>query len=300
MGGLILLRPWWLAGLAGLVLLVAAGLRGRPEAGGWQRVMPAPMLEAMIALGAIAGQPPGWHRGLAPLAMAALLLGLAGPALPRADAPLMARTDAAVIALDLSPSVAAGPGLGEAQMAAAALVQGLAGRPVGMILFAGEAFTVAAPTVDAAALESQIAVLAGDTMPGTGSRPAAALALASDLLAGLERADLVLISDGGGVDAAARAEADRLAAQGARISALQLAGLAAGAPTPPAAALDLLVRGGGMAMPADRAQALAARLDRVGGARRDPALVALQYRDLGPFLAALAALPLLVMLRRQR
>ena len=45
---------------------------------------------------------------------------------------------------------------------------------------------------------------------------------------------------------------------------------------------------------------LAARLRQGGDRRRDPAVTALGYRDLGPFLAALAALPLLQMLRRRQ
>lgn len=300
MDGMILIRPWWLAGLAGLAVLLLWSRRRTPDAGGWQRVMPRQMLAAMIARGALGGQPPGWHALLAPLAMAALILGLAGPALPRNDAPLLARTDAAMIAIDLSPSVAAGPGRAEAQMAAGALVQGQAGRPVGLILYSGEAYAIAAPTTDAAALETHIAVLAADTMPGPGSRPAAAMALAGQMLDGLARADLVVISDGGGVDAAAEAEADRLAGLGVRVSALRLDGLAPGAPAAPADALSRLLRRGGQLLPAVEAVSMAGRLDRGGGARRDPALVALQYRDLGPFLAALAILPLLVMLRRQR
>lgn len=300
MDGLMLLRPWWLAGFLPLAALCLWSLRRLPDAGGWQRVMPRHMLEAMIALGPLGGRQPSWQRALAPLAMAALLLGLSGPALPRDDAPLLAQTDAVLLAVDLSPSVAQGPALAEAQLAAAGMLQGLAGRPVGLVLYSGEAFTVAAPTADATTLETQIAVMDAQTMPGPGSRAAAALGLAGPLLAGLRRADLVLISDGGGVDAAAEAEADRLAGQGVRISALRVSGTAQGAPDVPEGALNRLVRGGGHVMPSAEVRRLAARLDRSGATVRDPALVALQYRDLGPFLAALAVLPLLMMLRRQR
>lgn len=299
MDGLILLRPWWLAALPALGVLVMWSLWRLPDAGGWQRVMPRDMLRAMQDLGALGGRRPGWQRLLAPLAMAALILGLAGPALPRRDAPVLAQTDAAIIALDLSPSVAEGPGLSEAQLAAAGLLQGLAGRPLGLILFSGEAYAVSAPTEDPAVLQTQIAVMAADTMPGPGSRPASALSLAAEMLEGLRRADLILISDGGGVDAAAMAEADRLAAQGVRISALRLAATAPGAPPAPEDALQRLVRAGGQALPAGQMTRLAGDLQRSGAVRRDAALTALQYRDLGPYLAALAILPLLIMLRRQ-
>ncbi|WP_347137685.1 VWA domain-containing protein [Paracoccus sp. SSK6] len=298
MDGLILLRPLWLLAwlpLAGLVLLRLTRL---PDAGGWERVMPRDMLHAMQALGHLGGRQPLWQRLLAPGALALLIGAMAGPALPRTDAPVLAQADAVVLAVDLSPSVAQGAGLDQAKLAAAGLAQGLSGRPVGLILYGGEAFTASAPTLDIATLQTQIGVLDGDTMPGKGSRPAAAIGMAAQMLAGLPRADLVLISDGGGVDRQAVAEADRLAGQGVRISALRLDGRAPEAPAAPGDALDRLVRGGTV-MGWEDIDTLAARLARSGGSTRDPVLQALQYRDFGPWLALLALPPLLVMLRRQ-
>lgn len=297
MDGLILLRPWWLLALlpvAGLALLRAARA---PDAGGWERIMGRDMLRAMRALGHLGGRQPLWMRLLAPLALAVLTLGLAGPALPRRDAPVLAQADAVVLAMDLSPSVAQGAGLDQAKLAAAGLAQGLSGRPVGLVLFSGEAFTATAPTLDIGTLQTQIGVLDADTMPAGGSRPAAAIGMAGQMLAGLPRADLVLISDGGGIDRQALAEADRLAAQGVRVWALRLTDWATDAPAPPQDALDQLVRGGEV-VDWDRMDRLAARLVRSGGSVRDPVLQALQYRDLGPWLAVLVLPSLLVMLRR--
>ncbi|MDQ1900307.1 VWA domain-containing protein [Paracoccus sp. WLY502] len=297
MDGLILLRPWWLLALLPLAGLVLLRLARSPDAGGWEGVMPHDMLRAMQALGHLGGRQPLWMRLLAPLALAVLICGLSGPALPRTDAPVLAQADAVVLAVDLSPSVAQGAGLDQAKIAAAGLAQGLSGRPVGLILYGGEAFTASAPTLDVATLQTQIGVLDAETMPGKGSRPAAAIGMATQMLAGLPRADLVLISDGGGVDNQAVAEADRLAGQGVRISALRLEGRAADAPAPAPDALDRLLRDGEAAA-WDQSDRLAARLIRSGGSVRDPVLQALQYRDLGPWLALLALPPLLVMLRR--
>lgn len=297
MDGLILLRPLWLLALLPLAGLALLRVARSPDAGGWERVMGRDMLRAMQVLGALGGRQPMWMRLLAPLALAALILGLAGPALPRTDAPVLAQADAVVLAMDLSPSVAQGPGLDQAKLAAAGLAQGLSGRPVGLVLFSGEAFTATAPTLDVGSLQTQIGVLDGDTMPAAGSRPAAAMGMAGQMLAGLPRADLVLISDGGGVDAQAMAEADRLAGQGVRLWALRLTDLAPDAPAPPADALGRLVRGGEV-MDWDRMDRLAGQLVRSGGSVRDPVLQALQYRDLGPWLALLVLPSLLVMLRR--
>ena len=300
MTGLVLLRPWWLAGLLPLLALAWWLDRRGPTAGGWEQVMPPQMLAAMQALGALGGTTGRWGPLLPLGAVALLLLGLSGPALPRDDAPVLARTDSVLIAIDLSPSVARGPALAQAQQAAAALIQGLGGRPVGLILYSGEAYAASAPTTDPRTLQTLIAVLDADTVPGQGSRPAAAIGLVGQMLADAGQADLVVISDGGGVDRQAVAEAGRLVDAGARIWAVRIVGPGPGAPLPAADALDRLVQGGGQIVQAADIDRLAARLQDSGDPRRNPDLRALGFRDLGPFLAALAALPLLQMLRRRQ
>lgn len=293
MSELVLLRPWWLLAVPLLVAIALWQWRRGTTAGGWERVMPPAMLEAMRVLGHIRGG--GRRQGVALLASAALLCaGLSGPAVPRADAPVLAGSGAVLIALDMSPSVAEGPALADAQAAAAALLTAASGRPVGMLLYSGEAYEVAAPTADPATLESQIAVLARDTMPDGGSRPASALALARHILRTSPDADLVLISDGGGVDGAARAEAERLASDGVRLSVLTLTGSVGGSDD--AAALDAL---GSLSAPARAPAAVLRRLSQRGALERDPALSTLAFRDLGPFLAALAGVPLLGLFRRR-
>ena len=287
MSDLVLLRPWWLATLPLLAMIALWLWRRGPDAGEWEQVMPPAMAAAMRTLGHLGSK--SGHGGLAALAAAGLVsLGLTGPAVPRTDAPLLAGSGAILIVLDMSPSVARSPALADAQAAAAGVLGAASGRPVGLMLYSGEAYEVAAPTADPATLESQIAVLGPDTMPGGGSRPAAALALARQMLAGSGGADVVLISDGGGVDDATRAEAERLAAEGIGLSVLTLDGAAGGK-------VDV----GAIDAPARSPDAVFRRLSRTGGLERDPALTALQFRDLGPFLAAFAALPLLSLFRRR-
>ena len=293
MSGLVLLRPWWLVALPLLVLVAGWLWRRGPDAGGWERVMPPAMLAAMQALGHLRGV--GVRHSLAPLAAAGLLsLALCGPAVPRADAPLIASDGAILIAIDMSPSVAKSPALADAQAAAAQVLAAAGGRPVGLLLFSGEAYDVAAPTADPATLETQIAVLGPDTMPSGGSRPAAAIALARQMFQGSRDADLVLVMDGGGIDDAARAEAQRLIGDGVHLSVLTLAGAAGGATDP--AALGTL---GATTAPARAPAPVLSRLSRTGTLDRDPTLAALGFTDLGPFVALFAAIPLLSLFRRR-
>lgn len=144
MSDLVLLRPGWLAALPLLAVLTLWQWRRGPAAGGWERVMPSVMLAAMRALGHLRSA--AGRQRYAALAAAALIgLGLSGPALPRADTPLLAGSGAILIAIDMSPSVAESPALADAQAAAAAILAAANGRPVGLVLYSGEAYDVAAP-----------------------------------------------------------------------------------------------------------------------------------------------------------
>lgn len=297
LGGLTLLRPWWLAALPLLTALALWSWRRGPEGAGWRKVLPAPMLRAMRTLGHLQGDT--GRTGFACLAAAALLaLGLTGPAVPRGDAPVLAGSGAVLIAIDMSPSVATSPALADAQAAAAQILRAANGRAVGLILFAGEAFDVAAPTADPATLETQIAVLGPDTVPGHGSRPAAALALARQMLAGVDDADLVLITDGGGFTREAALEAGRLTGAGAGLSLLTLTGAAGPMPAQDGWAAFQELAAVSASAPARAPEPVLGRISSAGSLSRDSALSALRFHDLGPLFAVLALVPVLALFRR--
>ena len=303
---LILLRPWWLLVLP-LTLLAAIWMRRRRLAGAWAGVIEPALMPALRRLGLLSDG----RRDPAvvlPFAAAALLaLALSGPAMPRQGAVEYRALDPLVLALDLSPSVVADPrALADAQASAATLLQLANGRPVGMMVYAADAYLASAPTSDADNLSGLIAVLARDTMPVAGSRPDIALSMARDLFGGrngpgIGGADLVLISDGGGTGPRAVEEAARLATDGARVWALTLPHAAEGAPPPNPAALAQLARaGGGDAFAMSEAPAL---MDRIAAsrtirlARED--IAGQGFRDFGPFLLPLAMLAMLPLFRRR-
>ncbi len=303
-GGLVLLRPWWLLALVPVVVLALWLWRHR-AAGEWRAVIDPALLAALRRLGHLRAGATDAAPFLACGAAALLALGLAGPAVPREASNGFERLDPIVLMLDLSPSVASGPALADLQAAAAQVLQSAGGRPVGMMVYAADAYVASAPTSDADSLQGLIAVLSPETMPVGGSRPDIALAEARDIFGTADHADpggtdFIVISDGGGADRALD-EARRLASEGARVSTLALAPETPGAPPPNAAALAELARlGGGTAAPARAprpvlAEIEAARIARI--ARSDEA--SRVFRDLGPWLLALAALPGLALFRRR-
>ncbi|MGP3697961.1 VWA domain-containing protein [Rhodobacter sp. NSM] len=303
---ILLLRPLWLALLLPIALLALIVWRRR-AAGTWERIVAPLLLERMRGMGYVAPADGRWLGMLPFLVAAVLVAGLAGPARLRQGALAYDRMDPIILILDMSPSVAATAQLADAQAAAALVLQTAGGRPVGLMLYASDAYVASAPTSDAASLESLVAVLGPETMPVEGSRPDIALSFARELFAadgaaGLAGADLIVISDGGGVNARAWEEARRLDEAGARVWALELSrgGLPEGMPPPAADALSGLAKaGGGDLAPAREPRPLLARM----GAARARAIARSSQApdvldDFGRLLVLLALAPALLLFRR--
>ena len=67
------------------------------------------------------------------------------PPCPRQGAETYERLDPIILMLDLSPSVASGPALADLQAAAAQVLQSAGGRPVGIMVYAADAYVASAP-----------------------------------------------------------------------------------------------------------------------------------------------------------
>lgn len=233
-------------------------------------------------------------------------MGLAGPATQNRDAPAFRNLDAIFLVLDLSPSVIRGGGLADAKSAASRLIDRHGTRPVALIVFSGEAFLASVPTVEPETLQSAIAVIDAETMPVAGTRPDRALALVGRTMTetGTDLADVVLISDGGGVGPEARHEARLLRAAGAEVSAVfvpQRGPASYGLPPPDRAALVALVaEGEGLLADGVELDALEAflfnRADRVTDDRSRRALL---YADHGRWLMLGVCAALLPVFRRR-
>lgn len=303
---LILLRPLWLLGLP---LALAAGAVVARRADGmaaWRAVVDPDLFEAMRLRGQVSPPRSGPDPWLMALSLALLCAGLAGPASRDPEAPVLRNRDALMILFDLSPSMTGGGGLDDAQAAVSRLIDRGEARPTGLIVYAGESFLASVPSEDPQMLQGMIAVADAETLPVGGSRPDRALTMARGILrdAASLAPDVVLVSDGGGMGPVAEDVARQMAAGGVRISGIFVPQEtpAYGLPDARPAALQAVVAAGGGAMvSASEFAAIDALLPARRGPERDAAdLRALQYRDLGPWLAALALLPLALLFRRRQ
>lgn len=308
-GELALLRPLWLLTLLPLI----AALLWRLRAGGsrgWAAVVEPGLWPVLTRLGLVEGARQDPARLLPFLAAALLVLGLAGPAREAPGSAEYAALDPLILAMDLSPSVVADTAvLNEARASAARLAGLAAGRPVGVMLYAADAYLALAPTSDPQGPIELLSALDARTMPLTGSRPDIALAMARDFFDASARgadgsggADLILISDGGGASERAAEEASRLKNEGYRIWGLELSRQADGAPAPPPGAFAKIASaGGGSVAPALQGEeALIAEIGSVRRLRlaaRDAG--GLIWQDFGPWLLLPALLLLLPLFRRR-
>ena len=225
-----LLRPYWLIGL--LLLPVVWWLwRLRQRASNpWRHAVDAHLLPHLLE----SSQAP--HRATPLLLMTALaiaLFALAGPAWRREETPLIEPIAPLVIALDLSSSMLAAdlPPSRNARMRIK-LLQLIAqrrGGQLGLVAYAGAAFTVAPLSDDAHSLSELIDALLPSVMPVDGQRADLAIARSAALLkqAGFAHGQILLLTDR--ADAAAQSAARTAAANGYATSVLGV-GTLGGAP----------------------------------------------------------------------
>ncbi|MBO9883456.1 VWA domain-containing protein [Xanthomonas sp. D-109] len=224
-----LLRPEWLWALLLLPLLAWSWWRRRRRRDIWRRTVDPHLLPHLLARGDA--------KGSAGLLLGALgytlaVLALAGPSWRQEQQPLWQARTPLVIALDLSAQIDARDlppsRLLQARAKLARLLHERAGGEVALVAYAGEPYTVAPLTDDAANVGLFLDALSPQVMPVAGQRTDLAIDWAAQLLrqAGFSRGDILVLSDQ--ADAQAQQAAARAAGQGYHVSALGL-GTAQGA-----------------------------------------------------------------------
>lgn len=219
------LRPWWLPALLALPLLAWWWRRRAVQRNPWRDVVDAHLLPHLLE-GNDEERAGAWPRWLAVLAAAFAIIALAGPGFGKDEQPLWQAQEPLVIALDLSSATLARDlpptRLAQARAKLATLLRERAGGQVALVAFAGDAFTVAPLTEDAANVALFLDALDPGVMPDDGHRADRAIAWSQGLMrqAGFARGQILLLTDradGTDIDAASKANA-----AGYRVSVLGL------------------------------------------------------------------------------
>ncbi|KAF1691973.1 VWA domain-containing protein [Pseudoxanthomonas koreensis] len=214
-------RPMWLWALLLVPLLWLLWRRHRQQ--GWRDVVDAHLLPHLVEPGRSRA---GLRVAGVSLALALAIVALSGPGWRQEERPHWESRAPLVIALDLSSSMLT-PALPPARRAQARakidpLLRERQGGEVGLVAWAGDAYTVAPLTADAGNIALFLDALQPDVMPEDGHNIERAITHAATLLhqAGFERGDILLVT--GEADAAAGNIAAAVAGQGYRVSVLGL------------------------------------------------------------------------------
>lgn len=269
------LRPAWLLALLALPAMALLLRRARRAAEAWREAVDPHLLPHLLD----EGSGPARRAGAAVpvLAFVFAVLALAGPSWREVEQPLWQSQLPTVIAADLS-SASLATDIAPSRLARLrarinAQLAAHAGGPIGLVAFAGDAFTVTPLTEDVANVALFVEALQPDVMPVDGQAVDRAIAWSRQLMerAGSTRGHIVVLTDH--ADGAAQRTAANARAAGFTVSAVGL-GSAAGAevPTP---------SGGRARVALDEASLRA--LARAGGGRY--ALLAADGRDAAAFVA---------------
>jgi len=249
------LRPAWLLALPllwGVSLWLA---RRRSNEGDWAGLIDPELLSGLrLDDGGKPGRTPWpWLA----LAWTLAALALAGPSWQQAPSIAYRGSDAWVLVLDLSPSMAVADlppnRFTRARYAIDDLLTAAHDARVGLVAFSDEPYTVTPMTDDVATIRALLPPLSPDIMPSAGDNLAPALEQAGKLLsrAGSKHGKIVVLSDGFADPAAAFSAAEKLRAEGDTVDVIGI-GTTSGAPLDKA--------GGGFATNAQGRMAMA-RLD---------------------------------------
>ena len=229
------IHPWWLLALLPLALLLwRISLHG-DSSNPWKKIVDARLLPLLI------NQQQAKNKSHAPLWLLATgwlltVLALANPTWEQQPQPIMQTSTSRVIVLDLSRSMLAADlkpsRITRARFKVEDILADNSEGQTGLVVFAGDAFSVTPLTRDADTISAQLKALDPGIMPSQGSRADLGLLKAEELLqqAGVHSAQVILIADGVEGNKATRAAA-RLQQSGYRVSVLGV-GTSVGAPLP--------------------------------------------------------------------
>lgn len=228
------LQPYWLLALPLLLGFAVWLARRHGRDGSWPRILDGELLSLLRLSEGGAGRSPWLLIGLI---WTLAVLALAGPTWQRQITPAYRAPAAWIVALELSPSMDAADlppsRIAQARFAIDDLLSAAHDARVGLVAFAGDAYTVAPLTSDAATVRNLAQPLAPSLMPESGDRLAPALEEAAHLLQASRGEDrqVIVLTDGMTDPAQALIAAQKLHRQGIAVDIVGV-GTSSGAPEP--------------------------------------------------------------------
>lgn len=294
-----LLRPYWLLALPVVLVLGILSARKARNLGAWESAVDPALMQAMRAMGRVV-KGSGARNWWPVLAAGGVALALTGPALEVRDSKGFRNLDGIIVVFDMSRSMTQNAQFPEAVVATRTIAAVAGSRQIGLVVFANDAYLGSAMTSDSKALGSMMALLTPETAPDEGSRPERGLALAREMLAKAEIkfADIVLVTDGGGIGADTVAEVRKSADSGMHVSALYVRSENGGNINTVRALAK--AGGGAFAELTDPFPVADTLRDRVVTRLAETDYALIQWRDYGRYLLLLALVPLLMFFRGGR
>ncbi|MFT4940569.1 MAG: Ca-activated chloride channel family protein [Paraglaciecola sp.] len=194
------LRAEWLLALLPLLILIYAVRHLHKQQSGWQSVLAGHLYQHIITTkGAKKSKPP---LNLLALGWVITVIALAGPTWERLPQPVYQLNTGKVVLIDMSLSMRATDikpdRLSRAKYKAIDLVNEITEGETGLVVYAGDAFTISPLTSDAQNLTLLIPSLTPEIMPVAGSEPFLGMQTAISLLtnAGYKQGEIFWITDG--------------------------------------------------------------------------------------------------------
>jgi Ca-activated chloride channel homolog len=198
------IRPYWLLALLPYVILLVLLVRNKLSHGNWTAVCDEALLPYLLEDKAVAQS--RWPLATGAIAALLAIIALAGPTWERLPTPVFRNDSALVIVLDLSRSMDAADikpsRLIMARYKIADILKQRKDGQTALVVYAGDAFTVTPLTNDTDTIDNQLSALTTGIMPSDGNNTARALEKAEALFkqAGLQKGQILLITDGGNMD----------------------------------------------------------------------------------------------------
>ena len=315
------IRPEWLLAFIPLIAIALFLWRSQQRNSAWQSYIAPHLANTLISETNQVKKQPKW---LLMICWFIAVIAISGPAVNKQSLPVYSNEQGRVLVMDMSLSMYATDQkpnrLSQAKFRATDFLTNLTEGETGLIAFAGDAFTISPLTRDKSTLLNLLPTLTPDIMPVRGSDLSAALELAQQLLSqgGHITGDIIVMTDGVNpqqyVDAAKVLDGSRY-----RVSVMAFGTQQGAAIQLPDGQLmrdnrgeividktdfkrleNLVIPTGGLMIPATADGSSLSRLERWlanDGDAKATELEGESWQDLGPYIAMLLIIPVLLSFR---